>query len=201
MGRDIAVSQRVAERNHAAGLWRRQHIDAADEVPFVGDLADRHLDGGGKISRRRDVIGLPCIAPGDLEAGRDLAGQIERHRQVGQRLHVEMDRVADHERARRHRRRTGAAKGELALRARHNRRALVPNADISGANHELAVAIGVRHPHPQGVAADTDARMHPHGVIVEAHAGFTRRRRGGPGADPMPVVVHRLFLLSQHACA
>src|SRR6059036_3931269 len=34
--------------------------------------------------------------------------------------------------------------------------------------------------------------MHPHGVIVEAHTGVTRRWRGGPGADPMPVVVHRL---------
>ena len=56
MGRDIAVGQRVAERDHAAGLVRRQHIDAADEEPFVGDLADRHRDGGGKIARRRDVI-------------------------------------------------------------------------------------------------------------------------------------------------
>ncbi len=201
MGRDIGVGQRVAERDHASGLVRRQHVDAADEEPFVGDLADRHRDGGGKIARRRDVIGLPRIAPGDLEAGRDLAGQIERDRQVGQRLHVELDRVADYERARRDRRRTGAAKGELALRARHDRRALVPDPDIGGADRELAVAIGVRHPHPHGVAADTDARIHPQGVIVEAHTGFTRRRRGGPGADPMPVVVHRLSPpVAQLAC-
>src|SRR4029453_12554438 len=34
--------------------------------------------------------------------------------------------------------------------------------------------------------------MHPQGVIVQVHTGFTRRRRGGPGTDPMSVGVHRL---------
>ena len=136
-------------------------------------------------------MGLPGIAPSDLEAGREHAGQIERDRQVGQRRHVERDRVAEHECARGDRRRTAATKGERALRARYDRRALVPDPDRGGANRERAVAIGVRHPYPQGVATNTDARTHPHGVIIEAHTSFTRRRRGGPGADPMPVGIHR----------
>src|SRR5262249_35126193 len=139
-----------------------------------------------------DVIGLSGIAPGDLEAGRDLAGQIERDGQVGQRRHVELDRIAEHERARRHRRRLGAAKGELARRARYDCRALVPDPEIGGTDRELAAAIGVRHPHAHSITPDTDAWMHPHGVIVETHPGFTRRWRGGPGADPMPVGIHRL---------
>ena len=101
VGRDVGVGQRVAEGDDASGLFGRQHVDAADEEPFVGDLEHRHRDRGGEVARRRDVIGLPRIAPGDLEGGRDLARQIERDGKVGQRLHVELDRVADDERTRR----------------------------------------------------------------------------------------------------
>ena len=193
MGRDVGVGQGVAKRDHAAGLCRGQYVDAVDEEPFIGDRAHRHIDFGGEISRRRDVIGLPGVAPSDLEAGRDLAGQMKRNRQVSQGLHIEFDRIADHQRACRDRRRTCAAKREFARRARHDRRALVPDPDIGGADGEGAGAIGVRQPQPQGIAADTDAWVHPQCVIVETHAGVTRRRRSSPGAHPMPVVVHRSF--------
>ena len=50
--RDVGVGQRVAERHDAAGLSRGEHVDAADEIPVVGDLADRHRDRRGEVPRR-----------------------------------------------------------------------------------------------------------------------------------------------------
>src|SRR5262249_8115887 len=156
------------------------HVDAAHEKPFVGDLEDRHVGRGGEIAGRRDVIGLPRVAPGDVKGGRYLARQIERHRQIGERLDVELDRVAYPERARGDRRGAGPAEGEGARGALHYRGALVPYPDGGGADLELAAAVGVRDPDSQGVAADADARIHPERMVVEADPGLAWRRRSGP---------------------
>src|SRR6185295_6337017 len=75
-------------------------------------------------------------------------------------------------------------------RARHDRRTLLTKTYESGADLELAGAVRVRDPYPEGIPADADPRIHPQRVIVEPDAGLARRRRSGPGSDPMPVVVH-----------
>src|SRR5713226_8991725 len=59
MGRDIGVGQRVAERDDRARLPRGDDVDAADEVPVVGEAANRHELFRSEISRRRYVVGLP----------------------------------------------------------------------------------------------------------------------------------------------
>src|SRR5713101_4309699 len=65
MGRDIGVGQRVADRDDRARLPRGDDVDATDEVPVVGEAADRHELFRSEISRRRYVVGLPSatIAP------------------------------------------------------------------------------------------------------------------------------------------
>src|SRR5207248_412643 len=70
--RDVGVGERVAERDHRARLSRRDDVDAADEVPVVGEAADGHDVFAREIARRRDVVRLPRIAPGDAEARRQV---------------------------------------------------------------------------------------------------------------------------------
>lgn len=48
VGRDIGVGQRVADRDDGARLPRRDDVDAADEVPVVGQAADRHVSSAAK---------------------------------------------------------------------------------------------------------------------------------------------------------
>ena len=92
--RDVCVRQRVAQRDDTARLRRCLDVDPADEEPFVGELSDRHDGLRREIAGRRNIVGLPCIASGDLEVGRDVLRQINRHDQIGQRRHVERDRIA-----------------------------------------------------------------------------------------------------------
>src|SRR5215831_16647375 len=92
--RDVAISQRVAERDDAAGVSAREHIDAADEEPVAGQAGDRHYLRRGEIARRRNVIGLSRVAASDLEVVRYLAGQIEADREIRERRHAERYRVA-----------------------------------------------------------------------------------------------------------
>ena len=47
--RDVAVGQRVAERDDAACVARGEHIDAAQEEPLVGQIADRHHCRAAKL--------------------------------------------------------------------------------------------------------------------------------------------------------
>ena len=48
--RDVAVGQRVAERDDAARLGGGQHVDAAQEKPLVRQIADRHHGLGREIA-------------------------------------------------------------------------------------------------------------------------------------------------------
>ena len=52
VGGDVGIGQRIAERHDAAGLRGRQHVDAVDEIPVVGQPADRHHRLGGEVARR-----------------------------------------------------------------------------------------------------------------------------------------------------
>ena len=97
---------------------RRQHIDAAQEEPLVGQIADRHHRLGGEIARRRDVVGLPRIAAGDREIRRHLARQIEADREIGERRHAELDRIAEQHRAGGDRRRRRCRRSSACGRSR-----------------------------------------------------------------------------------
>ena len=82
-----------------APVSRRDDIDARHEVPIIGQAADRHDLCGGEISRRRDVVGLSRITPGDSEARRQIVRQVHADGEVRQRRERELDRIADDERA------------------------------------------------------------------------------------------------------
>ena len=85
VGRDVGVGQRVADRDDGAGRLRRDDVDAANEVPVVGEAADRHHLFRREITRRGDVVGLPRIAPGDAEARRQIVRQVHAHGQIRER--------------------------------------------------------------------------------------------------------------------
>src|SRR3984893_9804013 len=81
-----------------------------------------------EITRRRDIVGLPRIAPGDLRIVEDFAGQIEADRKIGQRRQIERDRIAEQNNAGRYRRRRRDAKARLPGPAgRHRRPPLTPH--------------------------------------------------------------------------
>ena len=171
------------------GLGRGDDIDTADEVPIPGDLADRHDDRGGKVSRWRDVIDLTGVAAGDPETRRQVLGQIDADGDVGQRRQPEGYRVADQQCAGRDRRGFGPAEGELPIRAGHDTGTSVAQPDMGGADGQLAVAVSIGEPHPHGVAADAGAGVHPQCLVAERRALGGRGSRR-PGADPMLIIRH-----------
>ena len=85
VGRDIGVGERVAEGDDGARFARCHDVDAAHEVPVVGEAANRHALFGGEIARRRYVVGLPRIAPGDPEIYRQIVRQMDADRKVRKR--------------------------------------------------------------------------------------------------------------------
>ncbi len=161
VGRDIGVGQRVADRDDGARLPRRDDIDAADEVPVVGEAADRHDLFGREIPRRRYVVGLPRIAAGDPEARRQIPRQVHADGKVRQRRELKLDRIADDQRAGGDRGAWFAAEGEPAVGAPHNGRARAAQADTHRADRQRASAIGVRDAHAQHAATDADPGNHP----------------------------------------
>ncbi len=167
----------------------RQDIHPADEVPIVGYPADRPHRRRRKIPGGRNVVRLTRVTTGNAEIGRHVVGQIDANRQVRRRWEVERDRVADEQRAGRDGGRLGAFKGELPIRARDNAGAGVAQPDMCRADRELAVAVSVRQPYPQGIATDAGARVHPQGLIAEGGA-LGRLGGRGPGTDPMHIFWH-----------
>ena len=191
VGRYVGVGQRVSDRDDRARLSGRDDVDAADEVPIVGKATDRHDLFGGEIPRRRDVVGLPRVAPGDPEARRQIARQVHADGQIRQRRELQPDRIADDQRARGDRRARLAAEGQPAIGAGHDGRPRAAHADARRADRQRASAIRVRDAHAQHAPSDADARDHPQRVIAE---GGALAGRGGcrPGADPMRGVPHGL---------
>ncbi len=58
--RDVAVGQRIAERHDPARARLRQHVDAADEIPIVGDAPDRHFLRIGEVARAEKCSSSPA---------------------------------------------------------------------------------------------------------------------------------------------
>jgi len=116
-----------------------------------------------------------------------LAGQMKADRQIGERRNGKLDRVAEQHRTGRDDGRITAAEAQRAAGFRDDRRPLVAQRDLSRADGERAIAVGVRDPHPHSVAAKADARIHAQRMVVEPDNAFRRRRRRRPGSDPMSV--------------
>ena len=83
-----------------------------------------------------------------------------------------------------------AAEGQLAVRAGHDAGPVVAQRDAGGADLQRPIAVGVRDPHPQPLAADADPRIQADRVVVEAGDAFRRGRSRRPGADPTFVAWH-----------
>src|SRR4029077_7492247 len=107
------------------------------------------------------------------------------------RRNGKLDRIAEQHRTGRDDGRITAAEAQLAAAVRDDRRPLVAQRDLCGADGERAIAVGVRDPHPQSVAAEADARVHAQRMVVEPDNAFRWRRRRRPGSDPMSVAWHR----------
>jgi hypothetical protein len=182
--RDVGVGQRVAQRHDPPGLRRGQHVHPADEVPVVGELADRHGHRPREVARRRDVAGLARVAAGDPGGGRQIAGQVDADGQVAERRQGERDGVADQQRAGGDRRARRAAEGQRTVGARHDGRAALAQPHPRRADDERTLSVRVRQPDPERVAAEARPDVHPQRVVAEGHAvGRGGRRR--PGADPV----------------
>ncbi len=138
---DIGVGQRVAECHDAAGLHVGHNVDAVDEIPIVGQPPDRHHILAGKIPRRRDVIRLARIAAGDAETRRHVARQVDADRNIGQRRHRKIDRIAHQQRTDGDGGRTLAAERQPAVGARHDAGAACTQADPCRAD---VAAVGCR---------------------------------------------------------
>src|SRR5665213_437857 len=75
--RYVAVGERIAERDDAAGCGGRLHLDGADDEERVRGRLHRHYGGSGEVARRRDVAGLMRIAvAGDRKILRHRAGEM-----------------------------------------------------------------------------------------------------------------------------
>src|SRR5207302_9401888 len=81
------------------------------------------------------------------------------------------------------------AKAQLAVGPRDDAGTRIAQRDMRAADVQWTPSIGVRNPHPQGVAAETGAHGHAQGLVGEG-AGFGGCRSRGPGADPMLVLRH-----------
>jgi hypothetical protein len=187
--REVAVGQRVAEGHDPSGLPRREQLDAAHEKEGLRGLLDRHDGRRGEIAGRRNVVGLVRVTvPSDLEAFRHIVRQMDAHCKVRKGRHLELDRIAYDERTGGDRGGRRPVEGKRAARSRDDSRAFAPQRDVRGGDGELARPVSIRQAHPQASAADAEMCDHPQRLIGECYA-FHRRRRRGPGANPMHVVL------------
>ncbi|MBV8777193.1 MAG: hypothetical protein JO258_08355 [Alphaproteobacteria bacterium] len=141
--RDVAVGQRVAERDHSECVARGEHVDAAKKEPLIGQVPDRHHCLGGEIAGGRDVIGLPRVPARYHEICRHFAGQMETDRHISERWDGKIDGIAVVHRPCCDGGRVAAAEGQLAAGARDGRRTLVAQRDHCRADDQRAIAVGI----------------------------------------------------------
>ena len=111
-------------------------------------------------------------------------------REIGERRNGKLDRIAVRHRPCGNDGTVATAEAQLADAVRDDRRSLVAQRDRRGANDQRAIAIGIRDPHPQPLAADADARVQPDRLIGETRDTFGRRRSSRPRSDPTFVAWH-----------
>src|SRR5262249_35356644 len=141
--RDVAVGQRVAERDYSECVARGEHVDAAKEEPLVGQIPDRHHCLSGEIAGWRDVIGLPCVPAGYHEIRRHIAGQMETDCKISERWNGKVNRIAVLHRPGCNDSRVAAAEAYLAAGACDDRRTLVTQRNHRGADDQWTIAVGI----------------------------------------------------------
>ena len=121
-------------------------------------------------------------------------GNVNAYRQVRERRHVQVDRVAEDDGARRNRDSRLTSEGQLSIRARHSDGIGVAKGDTSRANRDGAGAER-RQSHPNPSTADARMDNLAQGLIGEpgvGEAGRPRRRSvhgSAPCGDPVGVGV------------
>ena len=187
MGGNIPVGQGIADRHDPARRRLGHDIQAAQDVPIVHQLADRHVLGRRVVPEGRQIIGLAGVAASDLETRGNVIGQINADGDIGQRREFHLDGIADQNRADGDGGFGRAAERDLPVGPRHHRGPARSAADIRRPDPQLAGAISIRQPNPECAAAEADARVHTQGQVGEGHA-VRRGRCGRPCADPMFVL-------------
>lgn len=147
--------------------------------------------GGARLLHRVDV--------GELRG----PGEVQADEHVGQRGHVQVDRIADHLAAgRKGDRALAAIEAQPAIAGRHDGRGITcrigGERDARGAHGERRKAVVVREPDAHASAAGADVHALAQGQVIDRRRAFDRLAIGIPlrpavaAGDPHVVRGHRL---------
>ena len=200
-GRAGAVGDGVAERHDRPRRGGAPHVDAGEVEPLLERRLDRQLRRPRVIAARGDVVrGQAGRMDGGWRRGPPrVAGEVEIDREIAERRHLEIHRVAQDRRAALDRDRGLAPERERSPVA--DARAFVPQRDVGGADRQRLAPEYVADGYPHLGACDAGAHHLPQRLVGQADrgaerqprgrlAGFGRRRRiereraRAPGADP-----------------
>ena len=196
--RQRAVGNRIAECDDGANRFRGRYLDARQEEPRLHRACDLQVGRARVVAGRRHVAGLQRATVGCQRRRRrgGVARQEDVDREVRERRHRHADRIADRDGAGRDGCRRAAAEGERPRRGRNDRRVLLAQRDVGGADRQGSRAEHVAEHHADAVAAEARVDDLPQGLPVEVEhrrAGRRRRCRGlrprhdgcRPRADPV----------------
>ena len=188
-GRTRAVGDGVAEGYHDTGSLRRPHLHSSDEEPGLGGFRLRYLLGRSEVSRRRDVARLRRRS---VRSGRPGVGrEVDADRQIGQRQHIQIHWITEHEGA--HGNRDGGlgTKSQRPIRRRLDLRPLSPRGDVNGSDLQGKTSMPVGESYANTVTADRGVHDLTQSPILEGrfgHLGLPESSRSAraraPGRHP-----------------
>src|SRR6185437_7599382 len=112
------------------------------------------------------------------------AGDVEADREIAQRFHIEIDGVADDQRAGADHRRRLAAERQLAIAAGGNPLAdTIAQRNTCAADRELLIAVEIGEPDAQPRATERRADDETQSLVLE-RAFIDRDETGCPSANP-----------------
>jgi hypothetical protein len=174
-----AVGDGIAVSHNQRRVGGRHDIDAGQPVVGLrlGRIRQRRL--GGDVAflyiggvQRGGMIGLRT----------GLAGEVETHRQIGQRREVEIHGVAHGHDARSDGAARFAVEGKRAVRRWDDFGILTPNGDMGRSQDQRRASEGVRNLDPHAPPADAGAHHHAHRLVIEpARVGRLGSGSGGWG--------------------
>src|SRR6185312_9410872 len=127
---------------------------------------------------------MTIAVTGDRKRFRHLARDIEADGKIAERFHLQIDRIANDERAGADDRRRLAAEGQLAIAAGDDALAgTVAQRDMRGTDGELLIAVKIGEADAQPLAAEGRADNEAEGLVLE-RALIDRDQTGDPGAHP-----------------
>ena len=205
-GGEVPVRDGIAQGHDQPSGGGRRDVDALQPVIPLRGGRIRHGRLSGDIPFL-DVGGMQADGMGGGQAG--FAREVQTDRQILERGHCQIHRVAQNHHAGPDRTARFAVESERPVRPRNDFGLLGANGDMRRAHGQRLGSERIGEDHAQPAAADAGARDHAHGLIVEASGARglgrrgwrgrrLRRRRPGqqlrrsPGGHPML----RTFLLS-----